>query len=294
MDVEITLKNYRCFSDQPATFRLREGAMTAFIGVNNAGKSTVLRFFHELSGLFNLLGNLGGGQMTARSDQPQGINFKDVANPLEVFHGGNDRPMTIDMMFRPDPSVTGQANAGAVQIVSTIPRGGSAQVRIHDVQGGAELVFDNGALKLADGTGTNLDLTEVLRVCRELSNAFYVGPARHVVGVGGGTYYSMLTGSAFIAEWARISNNPDQRHMFKPLSEFKRTLATMFGFQNLDIRPSDSKHTFIITADDEQLRLEEMGGGFAQVFHVLGSALLLRPEPYILIDEPELGLHPSL
>jgi AAA15 family ATPase/GTPase len=45
MDIEITLKNYRCFSEaNPARFRLRDG-FTAFIGLNNAGKSTVLKFF---------------------------------------------------------------------------------------------------------------------------------------------------------------------------------------------------------------------------------------------------------
>jgi hypothetical protein len=36
MDVEITLKNYRCFPDsKPVRFVMREG-FTAFLGVNNA------------------------------------------------------------------------------------------------------------------------------------------------------------------------------------------------------------------------------------------------------------------
>ena len=47
MDAELTLKNYRCFSDEsPARFSLRRG-FTAFVGVNNSGKSSLLRFFYE-------------------------------------------------------------------------------------------------------------------------------------------------------------------------------------------------------------------------------------------------------
>lgn len=43
MDVEIEIKNYRCFPDErPASIRLRSG-LTSVVGVNNAGKSTALR-----------------------------------------------------------------------------------------------------------------------------------------------------------------------------------------------------------------------------------------------------------
>src|ERR1022692_2748496 len=52
MTTEITLKNYRCFPDiKPAQFEIRDG-LTAFIGVNNAGKSSLLKFFHEFRSLF--------------------------------------------------------------------------------------------------------------------------------------------------------------------------------------------------------------------------------------------------
>jgi predicted ATP-dependent endonuclease of OLD family len=38
----ITVRNYRCFGDQGATFELRPG-FTAFVGPNNSGKSILLR-----------------------------------------------------------------------------------------------------------------------------------------------------------------------------------------------------------------------------------------------------------
>ena len=59
MRIEITLKNYRCFSDEkPATFVIGNG-FTAFIGVNNSGKSSLLRFFYEFRHFFASLGHIG-------------------------------------------------------------------------------------------------------------------------------------------------------------------------------------------------------------------------------------------
>jgi AAA15 family ATPase/GTPase len=41
MDIDITIKNYRCFADsQPARIQLKNG-FTALVGANNAGKSTL-------------------------------------------------------------------------------------------------------------------------------------------------------------------------------------------------------------------------------------------------------------
>ncbi|MBC2724626.1 MAG: AAA family ATPase, partial [Desulfosporosinus sp.] len=57
MQIEITLKNYRCFPDsKPATFSLQKG-FTSFVGVNNSGKSSLLKFFYEFRPLFNKILN---------------------------------------------------------------------------------------------------------------------------------------------------------------------------------------------------------------------------------------------
>lgn len=47
MHIELTLKNYRCSPDaRPMRISLG-GGPTAFIGVNNSGKSSLLKFFYE-------------------------------------------------------------------------------------------------------------------------------------------------------------------------------------------------------------------------------------------------------
>ncbi|NJK91715.1 MAG: ATP-binding protein, partial [Blastochloris sp.] len=48
MNLEISVKNYRCFNDlAPARLKLQRG-ISALIGANNVGKSTLLRLFYEL------------------------------------------------------------------------------------------------------------------------------------------------------------------------------------------------------------------------------------------------------
>src|SRR3954470_20311110 len=56
LDVGIGLRNYRCFGDEPARFRIREG-FSAFIGSNNSGKSSLLRMLYEFRPLFQYLAN---------------------------------------------------------------------------------------------------------------------------------------------------------------------------------------------------------------------------------------------
>jgi AAA15 family ATPase/GTPase len=55
MRAELTIKNYRCFPDEtPLEFEIGDG-FTAFVGVNNSGKSAILRVFYEFRGLFQAL-----------------------------------------------------------------------------------------------------------------------------------------------------------------------------------------------------------------------------------------------
>ena len=55
MQIDLTIKNYRCFADlSPARITIQPG-FTGFLGANNSGKSTILKFFYEFRALFRLL-----------------------------------------------------------------------------------------------------------------------------------------------------------------------------------------------------------------------------------------------
>lgn len=52
MQIDITIKNYRCFSEEhPVHLTLKPGTL-ALVGVNNSGKSSLLKLFYELRPVF--------------------------------------------------------------------------------------------------------------------------------------------------------------------------------------------------------------------------------------------------
>ncbi|RMH35315.1 MAG: ATP-binding protein [Nitrospirae bacterium] len=71
-------------------------------------------------------------------------------------------------------------------------------------------------------------------------------------------------------------------------------LRKLFGFRSLEINPTQDDSTFQVIIDGKPYLLHELGGGFAQFLVALANVALRNPPPYILIDEPELNLHPSL
>jgi AAA ATPase domain len=98
MNIDLTIKNYRCFSDRhPATFRVQPG-LTALVGKNNAGKSSILRFLYELRGLFQRLAGDPQSYVQALNGGPRGFSMAStITDNREIFHNGNERPMTIQV-----------------------------------------------------------------------------------------------------------------------------------------------------------------------------------------------------
>jgi hypothetical protein len=96
VEIEFTLKNYRCFSDQhPARVRLREG-LTSFIGINNSGKSSLLKFFYEFRKLFDNLQPYNNNLLSGLKGHNQSLSFpQEILDVEEVFCNTNERPMEI-------------------------------------------------------------------------------------------------------------------------------------------------------------------------------------------------------
>ena len=71
------------------------------------------------------------------------------------------------------------------------------------------------------------------------------------------------------------------------------TIRSLFRLEQLDIRAPPSADTMIVVANRVPYNLHEMGSGFTQFVLTLGNLAAKRPS-FILIDEPELNLHPSM
>jgi hypothetical protein len=95
MQIDLEIKNYRCFPDsEPVHISLRPG-FTAFVGVNNAGKSSLLKFFHEFRPLFAILsspsGEFGGAISSGNASLPFAAG--------DFFCDFNDRNLEVKIAF---------------------------------------------------------------------------------------------------------------------------------------------------------------------------------------------------
>src|SRR5262249_13271225 len=70
-------------------------------------------------------------------------------------------------------------------------------------------------------------------------------------------------------------------------------LKRIFGFESLAIEKMAGRGLLQAFVDDHPYRLDELGSGISQFLIVLMNAAA-RASDYILIDEPELSLHPAL
>lgn len=293
MLTKIKIKNYRCFSDsKPAKFSLKNG-FTSFIGVNNSGKSSLLRFFYEFRNLFEELKE----PSTLSRALIEKASFRyapSITDKNEVFSNINDRDLEIQ--FRFEDIENNQSIPKFVDI--TIPRGSNSfSAKIYLGEGYIEMpnsrnvrVIEN---QLTLDGHQKADLSYFLELCKDLSETLYIGPFRNAINIGSNEdYFDIKVGEAFIRNWRSFKTGHIRRHN-EIAYNLTEDIKKIFEFDDLEINPSDDDRTLQIFINGKSYKLPEMGSGITQFILVLANAAVKQPS-YVLIDEPELNLHPSL
>jgi ABC-type phosphate transport system ATPase subunit len=283
----ITLKNYRCFSETaPASIDVTPG-FTAFIGTNNSGKSSYLRFFHEFRALFQML------QHSNQFVHNTQISFQllHVEDWLEIFNNTNEHDLTIEIAYtNSNPNDVSKIrltlernnyNTAKLQIWVNYASNPFRQVVPHSFR---NVVIDGNVVGINTGTFENL--------AGIIANSFYVGPFRNAISEGSGGYYDISIGTSFIEQWdlwktgtSRSQNNAAQK--------VADDIAHIFDFNRFEINATSNKKALQVIINGKPHRLRELGAGLAQFIIVFGNVANRRPA-LLLIDEPELNLHPSL
>jgi len=299
MDVEVTVSNYRCFSDAPVRFALRTG-LQAFVGVNNSGKSSLLRLFYELRDIFAALSDQNR-VLHALSNPPRPFNLMpQVKDPSEIFYDRNDRDIVLgfEMMLT---TVANAAAPGRLEIV--IPRGTrnwSAGLYVNRalVPTANVHVRNDGVNIVVSRQVGNVDV-EVVRLAplAELGDALrrmlYLGPFRNAVNIGGsGDYYDIQIGQPFITNWKTLKTGYEKKQS-EAAYKLQDDIRRIFGFESFDINASDDGQNLQLMVDGKTYKQSEIGSGLIQFVLALVNAATKHPS-FILIDEPELNLHPSL
>jgi ABC-type cobalamin/Fe3+-siderophores transport system ATPase subunit len=283
MTFELTIKNYRCFSEaNPASISFGDG-FTAVIGSNNSGKSSLLRFFYEFRGLFMRLSDpawfpisLGG--------TPSGFNLApSVLDTEELFHNQNDRDITIEVVV------------AKIRLLIRVVRSSNTcrcelQINGQNIAGNSVKIQDG---KLVVGGSVCADSKQYFDACNHLTNTLYIGPFRNAINVGSkNDYFDIQVGQAFIQQWREVKtgNSVKQNEAANRLTQ---DIKRIFQFSDFEINPSSDDQTLQLFIDGKSFKLPTVGAGLTQFIMVLANAAVKRPS-LILIDEPELNLHPSL
>jgi predicted ATPase len=256
----LKINNYRNITNQ-ITLELKEG-ISFILGVNNIGKSNILKFLYECKPIFRNLsqhvinGNDGNFAIEMSIPFDQIANRKKINNPVSFeFSHANERIL-----------------------VEVTPTGETTHTKTVLVK--FEMRLTGGYLRFLQEQLLNL------------SKSQYIGAFRNAIEQSSASYYDITIGEQFIQTWSSwaTGKNIAQREKINTLIH---ELQELFDFQKFEIKISDDKKTLLITTDDGTFELNELGGGIAHVIIVLGNITIKNP-PYILIDEPELSLHPRM
>ena len=277
MNIEITVANYRCFSDaHPARFTIGPG-FTGVVGVNNSGKSSLLRFLYDFRELFQLFHKTETVRMLANK-APYG--FGGGSQLLDTLSNHNSRPMKIAIKSD-DPQV---------QLELTYGRDGSLGMTHTQPESRAHY-----------GSTVSYPDSALTDVITSLANTMYAGPFRNilnfspsgfVLGLDRPVYHDLFIGQQFIQAWRRWKVGSD-RQGNELAVRITDDLARIFGLNRLEINASEGERTLKLLIDGKSYDLEDLGSGLAQFIVVLTNAAFKKPA-FILIDEPELNLHPAL
>ncbi len=296
MKAEFTIKNYRCFEDrQPLRFTLGDG-FTAFVGPNNSGKSSILKYFHEFRNLWGIISTPTGNLQSLAAGQAQGLGPIGVIDQFEIFCDYNPRELSVEVDFTQlshmnDPQVS--------KVLFSVSKESGVYVRAKFYVDGTLLDtkkqtpgFQGNKLLLSGGARF-VDFTAFFETFSSLHRSVYFPSFRNLINIGAGNYFDISIGTAFISQWHEWSVGPNKQSN-NTIKKVTEDIRRIFRYEQLEILGSTQNlNTLQIYIDGKSYKLQELGSGIAQFILVLGNAALKQPS-FIMIDEPEISLHPSL
>jgi predicted ATPase len=268
--LKLKLSNYRSISaEAPLTIPIERG-VTFVVGINNVGKSNILRAFFELRPAFKFV-------------------FEEIQHPGR--HGGQEPRIQLPRL--PADSLFHQKSKHlATELVIANTR---ANVDLSLSAPEAESLHSDhykiGWRSHAPASDKALQ-TAAADLVGSLMDTMYVGPLRTPLPSVSGQIRDIHIGVQFIQnfnEWA----NGDIVERRRKTAELIRELQAIFGYKRFNLTVGKDSSTLMVENDDGTFRLDELGDGIGHFILVLASAMMKSPS-LILIDEPELGLHPKM
>ena len=288
----VSMHNYRCFDAHGATFRISPG-FTAFVGPNNSGTTAALKMFHELRNIFQH----GATNILQFAQHGAGMAIMGVFDQFEFFKDRKlDKPV-IRLAFDSYAAPTGAASLSTAVLTAT--RGPQPHPvwrlelgwnRAPHPPTPNHWQMSNGMVR--DSHGQLFDVAPATEWFARLSETIYIGAFRNAMHESSAAYYDLTVGSQFISAWHdwKLGNDPARAQRILDVTQ---DLRHIFGLSSLEINANKESSTLQVITDGRSYKLQELGSGLAQFIVTLGWTAMKSPR-MVLIDEPELNLHPQL
>jgi energy-coupling factor transporter ATP-binding protein EcfA2 len=305
--VRVTLSNYRGFSDEnPAVFELGgEAGFAAFVGPNNSGKSSLMRFFYEMRQLFEFFvrrnhSPVNYGSNFFLNEQYYDLPFSasGVSDGTEVFSNENKRDMRLVIeildIFSSDSDLD---YLKKIIFCLKFQQQFSIMTELYGCKAHNKLprptnVKQGRLPHILNADNVHVNCSKFVETLNIFCDTRYFGSFRNALNEGARDHFDMKIGTNFVTEWDHWKNggNKDQADRIERVT---RDIEKLFHFDRLEINAATDKKTLLVKISGKTYRLEELGSGVAQFIVALGNAAMQSPS-LLLIDEPEANLHPSL
>lgn len=294
MNGKVRLHDYRCFKrEQPVTLEFRNG-FTSFIGPNNSGKSALIRFPYEIRGVIEVLLNCFDASTFGNFNNQLGWNLAGgFYEQGEIVCERSRADCSID--FEPEFASVRPGDA-----ISRLALSFSDDGRFFTCEffaGKSEPLYKSEMAGYVTGgvqmkSGKVYSVEALRKFLQDLRDVQFIGPFRNAINEGGGTYFDVQVGTGFIAQWDLWKTGSNRSHS-RAIEAVTGDVRRLIGADRLEITATTDKKSLQVFIDGRPHKLQEVGAGFTQLVMILANALVKRPS-WIIIDEPELHLHPSL
>ena len=260
--MKIKIENYRNVTlNAPLEFEIKPG-IHFVLGTNNIGKTNLLRFFYELRGVFTSLNGIFEVQGTSFLKI---LNRDNTESPITITFSTGDEENRNEAKFVLRPEEPNTPSSKWVR---------SELFRFQE-----------------DDTAPQL-WNKLISEINTLSNSIFIGAERYISPKLTGSTGDVLVGSQLATQWSSWQVGEDPRTQ-PEIGRLILELKELLGFSNFHIQADDGKQTLMVTTDEGQFAVEELGHGISHIIIALVNAAIRKPK-WIFIDEPEIGLHPIM
>ena len=290
----VTAKNYRCFEDTtPLRFSIQDGFI-ALVGPNNSGKSSCLKLFYEFRSIWESIQNSQHLAVLNTGVYSRAFAYTGVFDNDEIYFDGNQRNLSLEISL----DISQDENtASTVSKIEFLCNRSTWFINLYignkHTKLPSSVLSGHSNYSLIDSTSKAIyNCHEFLELFKDLASSIYIGPFRNAISEGSGEYFDLSIGTEFIKQWNqwKTGSSKKQNTLIEDITE---DIRNIFEFKTLQINTSQQLKTLQFIINGKPYKLKELGAGIAQFVIVLGNIAIKKPT-YLLIDEPELNLHPSL